>query len=357
MIFLRQTLVQLAAFWLAILPCSAESLLKVPPLQGDVQSTRWTFLASQNPNRFPDDFPAMKGTLSVALPGYGAGLGLYSWTGAYSITVQQPVAAAPAFDIRQVVFQLDATWDPTTTFPVSGGPKLSFNGGNQQIPASLPMVIDGTRVVLNETGVPEMEGIDSFSYRGISWQWDLTGYVEDIRTVSISMPFANHTSVVGAQIDVASQFSDISSSLTPLEEWRQLHFGDPADSGDGADGEDPDHDGIPNLIEYTLGTNPKLSGDGLQFLPAAVVSVGRLALAFSLPVTVPEEVICRVQVSDRLSEWRTLAVKAGSGPWTWSGEGASRITQSAEVGGRIPVTVADDTVGAPLRMMRLEVTR
>ena len=175
---------------------SAESLLKSHPLPGQVKTTYWTFLASQNPYRIPDSPSTMTGTMAVASPGYGASMGLYSWTGNYSMTVNQASTAGPSFRIQQVVYQLDVTWDPATTFPFNGGPKLSYNGGNQQIPATLPMIVDGTRIVDNDTGIPEMEGIDSFAYRGITWQWDLSGAVENITSVRIQMPFANHTSVV-----------------------------------------------------------------------------------------------------------------------------------------------------------------
>lgn len=354
----RFRLILLTAAWLGVMPAAAQSLLKTYPLEGDVKNTRWTFLASQNPNRYPDSFPAMKGTMTVASPGYGAGMGLYSWTGAYSIKVSQPSSSTSAagFDINHVVFQLDVTWDPATVFPTGGGPKLSYNGGNQQVAATLPMVVEGTRVVQNETGVPEMEGIDSFAYRGITWQWDLTGIAANIQNVQIQMPFANHTSVVGAQIDVSSQFTEIASQKTPLEEWRQTHFGSSANSGPSADDVDYDNDGLPNLVEYALGSSPVSSSEGQAFAPSIMMASGRLSLSLSLPASPPADAIFRVQVSDSLSGWRTLAAKTGSGAWTWSGEGSSRITLGAASGGRAPVTIADDTTGRTSRMMRLEVS-
>lgn len=44
--------------------------------------------------------------------------------------------------------------------------------------------------------------------------------------------------------------------LSLLEQWRQSAFGSSANSGSGADAADPDHDGLPNLLEYALGSNP-----------------------------------------------------------------------------------------------------
>lgn len=49
--------------------------------------------------------------------------------------------------------------------------------------------------------------------------------------------------------------------LTSLEIWRYVHFDSTADSGQGADLADPDHDGLSNLIEYAFDTNPLTAGD------------------------------------------------------------------------------------------------
>ncbi|QJE97685.1 hypothetical protein [Luteolibacter luteus] len=343
---------------LMAIAASAESLLKNHPLQGQVKTTYWTFLASQNPYRIPDSPSTMTGTMTVASPGYGAGMGLYSWTGNYSMTVNQASTATPSFRIQQVVYQLDVTWDPAVPFPFSGGPKLSYNGGNQLIPATLPMIADGTRIVDNQTGIPEMEGIDSFAYRGITWQWDLSGAVENITSVKIQMPFANHTSVVGARVDVASEFVEIGAPETPLQAWRRTHFGSAGNEGPSADIADSDGDGLPNLIEYALGTIPTSpgQGNGSAMAPKPLFASGRLKLAFSLPEPAPSDLIYRVRVSNDMVNWSTLATKAGAAGWTWQGEGGSQVSAVAGAG-RVLVEVADDRIaGDAPRMMRLEVS-
>lgn len=58
----------------------------------------------------------------------------------------------------------------------------------------------------------------------------------------------------GAQVSTASIPVTI---LTSLENWRLKRFGSIANSGPGADTADPDMDGVPNLEEFTLGTDPK----------------------------------------------------------------------------------------------------
>jgi fibronectin-binding autotransporter adhesin len=50
---------------------------------------------------------------------------------------------------------------------------------------------------------------------------------------------------------------EVSTTLTPIEQWRQLHFGIITDSGDAADLNDFDFDGSPNLLEYALAMDPR----------------------------------------------------------------------------------------------------
>lgn len=64
------------------------------------------------------------------------------------------------------------------------------------------------------------------------------------------------------------------TTLTSLESWRQAAFAATANTGDAADSADPDGDGLTNVEEYDLGTDPKtadnsalpaLSGGGSSF--------------------------------------------------------------------------------------------
>ncbi len=68
-------------------------------------------------------------------------------------------------------------------------------------------------------------------------------------------------------------------SAPPLRIWRETHFGgnwdDPEISGDDAD---PDKDGIPNLIEYALGTSPvAANGSGI----AAAEDEGHFSITYT----------------------------------------------------------------------------
>lgn len=66
-----------------------------------------------------------------------------------------------------------------------------------------------------------------------------------------------------------------------LEGWRQAYFGSGDNSGDGADSNDFDHDGIPNLVEYAFGLDPQECSSG--HLPAALKSASDFYFSFTPP--------------------------------------------------------------------------
>ncbi|MCX6877576.1 MAG: hypothetical protein NTW21_27765 [Verrucomicrobia bacterium] len=52
------------------------------------------------------------------------------------------------------------------------------------------------------------------------------------------------------------------TTITALEAWRQIHFGSIDNSGDGADLNDFEKDGLPNLLEYAFVLHPKQNSAG-----------------------------------------------------------------------------------------------
>ena len=66
---------------------------------------------------------------------------------------------------------------------------------------------------------------------------------------------------------------------TSRETWRFDRFGTTANSGDAADGADPDSDAWLNGQEYVLGTDPKAFGEGLRLESAVAMGAG-LRLTF-----------------------------------------------------------------------------
>ncbi len=101
------------------------------------------------------------------------------------------------------------------------------------------------------------------------------------------------------------------SGLSPLDSWRQTHFGTTANTGNASDNADPDGDGRRNIDEYAAGTNPNSSADLLKVL--TVTRTGS-----TCEVTVAGKAARRYQLQ------RTT--NAATGPWTNIG---SSVLQSA----------------------------
>jgi hypothetical protein len=343
-----------SAICLIASPVMAESLLDVPTMAGTVKSDSWTSLSYVNGQFFWSN-NMVPSALGVVSPGYAASDGLYSYNGAYSMWASLSQPSSP-INIKHAVFQIHATWPDTSTFPINGGPKLSYNGGTQRIAATLPMMWGRSKEA--EGDYPPEAGRPT--YHGVMWQWDLSSIPTDITSIKIEMPFDTHTSLIGCRIDVSSQFQQIGVPAdTPLQTWRQTHFQTKENTGAAADLFDADFDGVPNLIEYALGRNPKSAAgaNGAAALPVPHASTGRLQVAFSLPETPPAEITYKVRVTEDFSTWKTLATKVGTGAWTWNGTGTSQISTSLS-GGRSQVTVGDEVaiIGRRLRLMRLEVS-
>jgi hypothetical protein len=157
------------------------------------------------------------------------------------------------------------------------------------------------------------------------------------------------------------QISDV--SLSPLEQWRQTHFGSSANSGLGADLQDGDHDALLNLMEYALARNPNSASAGTLPYPVSggieAVLAGRLVIVCDLPETTPTDVTYRIEANATPGSvgWVEIARKIGNGAWIWQAGGTSRIIESTAAG-RTTVKVADVeliSAGGP-RFMRLRVS-
>ena len=155
------------------------------------------------------------------------------------------------------------------------------------------------------------------------------------------------------------------STPQPLLAWRQLHLGTVENNGNAADNADADGDGIPNLMEYALGTDPVVGsgGNGPTALPVSITNdgdpllAGRLALSLTLPNPNPADISYVIQASGDLGTWTDVASKTGSGAWTWLAGGTPRIVISGgnpatvKIGDSVPTDAAH-----PCRLMRLKVT-
>jgi hypothetical protein len=132
------------------------------------------------------------------------------------------------------------------------------------------------------------------------------------------------------------------SQATPLEAWRQSHFGSSDNEGTGADLSDPDGDSIPNLLEYAALTNPReantfagqlvKNGDTLEYSIIRPSAAG-LELSYAL-------------------EW----TESPDGPWINTGAGTMPVVLSDD-GSRQQVKFSLSAGGSGKRFLRLRVRR
>jgi hypothetical protein len=95
------------------------------------------------------------------------------------------------------------------------------------------------------------------------------------------------------------------STLTPLQQWRNTYFGNPSNVGAGADTARPAGDGVPNLIKYALGLDPFTPAAGSE-LPAEsiVTDSGQRYLALTVNRTAQAtDITYIVEVSGDLMTW------------------------------------------------------
>ena len=160
---------------------------------------------------------------------------------------------------------------------------------------------------------------------------------------------ANANYTVGTQ----TQGSVTISNAAPgsFAAYQQQYFGNQANGSDAAPTADFDHDGLSNLLEYALGTNPATA----QTAPAYTVSVpaaNQLRLSFRRSLNTGGNLTLRVTASDTLADgtWTTLATKTGAAAWTV----ATGVVVTDDAGtGAVTVTDAPATGTRPRRFLRL----
>jgi len=95
------------------------------------------------------------------------------------------------------------------------------------------------------------------------------------------------------------------STLTPLQVWRDNHFGNPSNVGAGANGASPAGDGVPNLLKYALGLDPNTPATISQ-LPTGGIQPdgGQDYLTMTINRTSkPTDISYVVEVSGDLQTW------------------------------------------------------
>ena len=148
---------------------------------------------------------------------------------------------------------------------------------------------------------------------------------------------------------IVSGTSLVLSTVTPpIETWRQSFFGPGAtNSGTAADDADPDFDGVKNVVEYFVGTDPtQANASGLP-VPGGTTASATFTFNRNLSAT---DVDARVESTDSLAPtgWAMIAMRNAGGSWV----GITNVTVIESGGGVVTVT---DNRGGTTRFYQLVV--
>jgi hypothetical protein len=222
----------------------------------------------------------------------------------------------------------------TTGGPGEYGVLHSYDGGNSWITnglsnftnATAADAMNGNVVVLGQMTGDTWNKIYYSTNNGTNWnQVTCTNYA-----------FGNASSVAldphrPGRIFISTQERTVGifTPGTPEQQWQMDYFMS-TNSARGANGADPNGNGLPNLVEYALGTDPLagLSGDpfgsgstnGTNFLPCATVSTnpalpGQRVMRVNLPDPPPSDIVLQALSSTNLINWITNATRTGTNVW------------------------------------------
>ena len=176
---------------------------------------------------------------------------------------------------------------------------FSGTGGSVGVPEWLRLIRQGDTFTL------------SYSSNGITWT-DLSTRTNVMTgaALSVGLVVAPRT---GNTIATAT-FDNISFTAPPppppaaplsaMQSWRQTSFGSSAVQPASSDLADPDADGLPNLMEYALGTSPTAHN---TTQPMVQPNGSTLSYTYTRSATATG-VVCLIEWSDDLSNWSTEGV-------------------------------------------------
>ena len=225
--------------------------------------------------------------------------------------------------------------------PGTGWDRLAMNGSltlDPSVTSGSPFVIQLSAAAL------AFDNSQSQSWLIVSSTGIQNGFSADKFSVDAAA-FAASNPLDGGQFSASNSGGDLYLNFTPviytaLENWRVTHFGDPANSGDGADDFDYDSDGMMNLLEYAVDTDPKAS------------SASPLALGKTLDGT--KMTITFTRIADPTLNYSVEAENdPATNPWPsiWSSTGPSNVAGPVTVDDLVPI------ISQPVRFLRLRVER
>lgn len=147
------------------------------------------------------------------------------------------------------------------------------------------------------------------------------------------------------------------STWTASETWRMSNFSTTANTGNAADTSDPDKDGLNNLLEYALGSNPNSSTAASA--PQVSTATGKLRIAFTRNTAATDLTISVIAADSLTGPWEEIARSTNGAAFTAiapgalvneSGAGSVRNVEATDI-----VLITDPA--HPKRFMRVEIRR
>ncbi len=164
--------------------------------------------------------------------------------------------------VPEITLHLTDLYPSSTTYAqvYKGSPQLNTTG----------TVVPGSTITLNDS-IPANRVLTLSNYGAV---FDSVGLwtMELLTRTPFGTDRLSHVSFTVQSLGVT------------IESWRQAHFGSIDNSGDGADLNDFDKDGLANLVEYAFGFDPKQTSAGL--LPAPQKSGNNFLFNFTQPSAV-----------------------------------------------------------------------
>jgi alpha-L-rhamnosidase len=308
------------------------------------------------------------GTISQTLSGFAPG-GVYTITFSAANRATSGYNGTQSWDVRidgvtKASFSNKPTTyaDYTATFTASAtSHTLSMVGTGG---SDTTVFIDNIRITGATLPAPTGLGATTVSSSQINLTWSAssgaTGYSLK-RSTSSGGPYTQVANVTGtscadtASLATGTPYYYVVSAINPVgagansseasattfttvQQWRLQNFGTTSNTGNAADTADPDGDGLSNLVECAIGSDPNVSNTAAA--PQVGVSGGKLTLSFTRN-TAATDVTLRVTGTDDLTgSWTELARSTGGAAFSVitsgatvleSGTGALRNVQVGDV--------------------------
>lgn len=276
------------------------------------------------------------------LPGRRVGVFLRGPDGSYAQSSVVPDSSVAPFDLGGVeggaLGDIDGDFDSdlVNSYP----PFMKWVNDGTGVFTAMPLVgSSGTGgggvcavVDVDADGLADLAGIDRWNRQQPDGSFESHVYSPD---QSGGFSVATGDLDGDGDVDVVSSISGYSqiwwfenplltTSQATILAWRQQHFGSPDDAGLGADGQDPDGDGVINLLEYAFGMDPHDAAgiNGAQGIPSVQRNAGgEHSFTFTLPVPTAHDLTLSVQFKGKslflgeTDSWATIGTRTGNGSW------------------------------------------